>query len=186
MAEIKSTLDIVMEKTKNMTQTDDDRASQKRKDRKNQAKSLMLKIVDGMLVLERLDDQIKEVAGEDAPAVRAALYEILLENVAIDHDNSVLIEAINILSPDSDDIIEKIGAVLQEYNHGLSGLMDSFGDRAREALHKKGISGPAIQPKVESDPAFGSAREELKERYQQRLGQTKAKWLQAYLAANSG
>ena len=54
MGEIKSTLDLVLEKTKNLTLSSEEKAEQKQKEIENRIKGMMQKYQDGVLFSEQL------------------------------------------------------------------------------------------------------------------------------------
>ena len=58
MGEIKSTLDIIMEKTKGMTMSDEEKRELKKKELSDRLKGLIQKFLDGILTYEDLKGEI--------------------------------------------------------------------------------------------------------------------------------
>jgi Rad3-related DNA helicase len=66
MAEIKSTLDLVLEKTRNLKMTEEEKTKQKQAELKGKLKGLIQQYLDGLVYLESACSNIRELAGDQA------------------------------------------------------------------------------------------------------------------------
>ena len=96
MGEIKSTLDLVLEKTKNLTLSSEEKEEQKQKEIENRIKGMMQKYQDGMLSKNQLKTD----------------YEILKKDYNMSLNNTMIIEITKRIEPDRDN--QPLLEVLQE------------------------------------------------------------------------
>ena len=86
MAEIKSTLDIIMERTKNLTMTEKERKAYQRKEWEGKAKGWVQKHQDGIIETDTLKSNfVTEV--RNYPELRQILKAELLEQIKLYGDN---------------------------------------------------------------------------------------------------
>ena len=77
MAEIKSTLDIIMERTKNLTMTDEEKASFRRKEAEGKVKGWIQKYQDGAIGLDKLKSDFKKEQAEYPEALHILKSQLL-------------------------------------------------------------------------------------------------------------
>ena len=95
MGEIKSTLDIVMEKTRHLTLSQEERAEQKRNEVINRLKGMIQKYNDRKLTKEELPeklDRLKETHGINTVDM---LMHLLLDGLALGRSNASEMELLN-------------------------------------------------------------------------------------------
>ncbi len=90
MAEIKSTLDIIMERTKNLTMTDKEKASFRRKETEGKVKGWIQKYQDGAIGLDTLKSDFEKERTE-YPEVRQILKSQLLDCLRLTGDNGKIL-----------------------------------------------------------------------------------------------
>jgi hypothetical protein len=86
MAEIKSTLDIIMEKTKNLDMTEDEKKAFQRKEWEGKARGWVQKHLDGIIESDTLMSNF-ETEKKRYPELQQILKTELLENIKLDGDN---------------------------------------------------------------------------------------------------
>ena len=86
MGEIKSTLDLVLEKTKNLTLSSEEKETQKQKEIENHIKGMVQKYQDGILSQNQLITD----------------YELLKKDYTISQNNSLIVEITKRIDPDQD------------------------------------------------------------------------------------
>ena len=172
MGEIKSTLDLVMEKTRNLTLSDEEKQAQKHKETKNRIKGLMQKLQDGLLTKIQL---VKE-------------YEILKKDAGVSGDNLLVDEVFTRLDPDRDN--EILLAVLEEccdlnpalFRAALNDHREACDQAARirseqlkaRLAQKHSIGGSAVVPNLDVDDEWRSETEDLQRRLKNRLNQLRS------------
>jgi hypothetical protein len=164
MAEIKSTLDLVMERTRNMVQSDEDRARERAREVENQARGMLLALTEGRMFV----DELPEVLTEDE--VRRALMRVMVQDIDPGKDNETLLDALGKVIPaERQEDFERMAASLSEYDEKRKEIAREALDRAGRALEKSGIRGSAVHPNLTVDPSYADALDKLKTSSRARL-----------------
>jgi hypothetical protein len=162
MAEIKSTLDIIMEKTRGMTLTDEEKRKFKEDEIAKEVKGLIQRFVDGFLELEKVQEEIAKVPMDRREPFLAALRQELLERIDPETDNEPVLglmeKSLGIdVSPLRRKIITFKDHVEAERRRKESAYV--------EDLRGQGISGSAVVPNIQADPGWAAYVAQEKERF---------------------
>jgi hypothetical protein len=147
MAEIKSTLDIIMERTKNLTMTDKEKASFKRKEAEGKVKGWIQKYQDGIVELDALRSEFtKEIT--DYPDARQIFKAQLLDCLRLTGDNGRILRLFeDILGINTNPIKNTIQSLKQEMEILRMERMAAV----RDDLRGKKISGSSVVPNPDRD-----------------------------------
>ena len=167
MGEIKSTLDLVLEKTKHLSQSSEEKQAQIQKDIENRINGMLQKYLDGLFSLTQLQRD----------------YEALKAEFDLSENNVLAGEVINRLDPGLDNL--DLFEVLEHVCHlDYSGLADVIRDHQaghhaaaqsrmaalKEDLAKKyTISGSAVVPNLEADDKWHLEVQELHSGFEEGL-----------------
>jgi hypothetical protein len=162
MGEIKSTLDIVMEKTKHLTLTDEERTAQKRDEMTNTIRGLIQRCLDGSIDVSKMKNEIEAFAGDRRDDAMALLIDLCVKGFHLLKDNGVLIQ-----------ILEEVGQLNPTpFQQVLSSFEDEMKDghhkarvRISHALKEKGISGSAVVPNVNADQEWQNELSRMENRF---------------------
>lgn len=172
MGEIKSTLDLVMEKTKHLTQSQEEREQQKLQEVRQRIRGLIQKYQDSLLDQERfalaLDKMIKtyDVIANDI------LLNELLEDLDVNRDNkpqlALLKDICNMditgLESVYDGYMDELKLMTQERNQVLK----------NDLAEKRSIAGSAVVPNVEMDKIWQANVVKINNQFSQLLIREKA------------
>ena len=151
MGEIKSTLDIIMEKTKGLTLSAEEKEALKREERAKKIRGWVGRYLDDTATLEDVRRQLKEFL-EDKTAgglLRAELVAYLHP----EGDNGKVFRMMKeLLNLRTEPLEEKIDSFLKEL---ISMRVASLKDLGAK-LARSGISGSAVLPNVAGDPEWDS------------------------------
>lgn len=165
MAKIKSTLDIVMERTRNLSLTDEEKTVIHRKELDDKVRGWVQMLVDHKYTVSNLESAYLEELSH-SPGVKDVLRRELLEHIDPDTDNASILDAWrDILNLDDGFISEAVVS----YRTQTDQSMREYRERIREELVRSGISGSAVIPNVLSSPEWEAARKIMKERFMQAL-----------------
>ena len=166
MAEIKSTLELVMERTSHLSMSEEDKRKQAAKEFKEAVNRLALKYLDGQIDLDRFRAEFSRLkAGPSGKAEAAAEIGRRIDPAA---DNSLVLDLIKHgLGYD----ISDIEAVLKDFREKLHSVNDQAVERIRADLLKKGISGSAVVPNLETDKDHAGRIEEMLEALSEELAE---------------
>lgn len=151
MGEIKSTLDLVMERTRHLSLSAEEKETQRREAFAKRLQGLLQQYADDALSVDEVRERIADlqsemdISGPEQPA------EAVILRVDPDQDNDRWLALLEHLAPD---VSRPLGEILEAYEGEQAALLDSgrqlFGDRlARE----DGITGSAVVPNPNKDPA---------------------------------
>lgn len=177
MGEIKSTLDLVMEKTKNLSLSDEERQGQKNKEIESRIRGLLQKLLDRVLTVDKLKSEYQKLQKDYDLPDNAALIKEICGQIEFSKDNHALFE---LLSQFKVADIEGIIRVLDEFDDAI----DTAARKRSEILKDKlaetyFISGPAVVPNLEADKTWQEQAGEIRTKFERLLDQAKAKLLSA-------
>jgi hypothetical protein len=167
MGEIKSTLDLVMEKTRHLTLSQEEKEEQKHIEVNKRLKGLLQKYQDNLLKKEDLEKELDSLKKAYDLKVDKMLSRMLLDSFKLGHKNESLFELLN----------EICGLDIS----GLETLFHDFQDavgfasekRIKEVkadlAEKRFISGSAVVPNLETDNELILTVKEIKDKFDQIL-----------------
>ena len=166
MAEIKSTLDIIMEKAKKFSVTEEEKQGFKRQELEGKIKGLVQKVVDGVMDPERFQVEVVAFQAKEKDLVHRILQEEIVARIELGANNEALLRILeNIAGPASAAVRE----VLAEFEKKAEKEKESCRRTLVENLKEKGISGSALLPNLDADPEWIRARSEAKGQLQEEI-----------------
>jgi hypothetical protein len=151
MAEIKSTLDIIMEKTKGLSLSAEEKEALKREETAKKIRVWVRRFLDDEATLEGVRRELKEVL-EDKTA-GSLLRAELVAYLHPEGDNGKVFQMMKeLLNLRTEPLEEKIAAFLKD----LIAMRVVRLKHLEEKLARSGISGSAVLPNVAGDPEWES------------------------------
>jgi hypothetical protein len=123
MGEIKSTLELVMERTRHLSLSDEDRARQQKADFDNRLRGLLQQYADGVLTIDALKDRIACLRTELDVIDRRALVAGVVSRIDPDQDNRRWLDLLGVTDP--------------ALGHHLEKILFDYSCRKGETLQKK-------------------------------------------------
>jgi hypothetical protein len=161
MAEIKSTIDLIMERTKNLSANREEREIYQRRERKKHIRGLVQRLLDYSLTLDDVKDELaKEKKNGQEAEWMAFLREALAGHVDPEADNERLFGIITELAGTRND---RLHETLLDFQTESLGWKTGLLERQNKALEAKGVSGSAVVPNPEADPQWKALMGEAKE-----------------------
>jgi hypothetical protein len=165
MAKIKSTLDLVMERTKNISITQEEKDALHKKEWTEKTMSWVRKVLDRKMTLAELKSSLTKGAAT-YPDIRGILKQELVAHIEPDEDNTVVFDALQ----------EVLKADVQPYENLISDFQNRLAisyaenlDRAKSALKMQGISGTSVVPNLAGDEIWAAAYQKLKSELTDRI-----------------
>ena len=171
MSEIKSTLDIVLEKTKHLTLSKDEKQAQKKKEARKRLAGLLQKYQDRILDIDRLKDDLNALKEfYDFIDTRALVREIL-SRIKLDNDNTLFMTILDDLCPADSDGLK---SVLSEYKKTVRLRRDQRSDQIIDNLSRDyHISGSAVVPNLAVDDEWAADLQTINMDYNRLLSREK-------------
>jgi hypothetical protein len=147
MAEIKSTLDLIMERTKDLTMTVDEKKALQRKEWEGRVKGWVQKYIGGTMPLEDLKIQVESCQSkiQDLPDIIKAE---VVQHIHPENDNAPLLQ---LLEEALDTSAKPIVDLMTRFQDTLNANMISRRDIVKKALEQKKVYGSAVIPNVDHD-----------------------------------
>ncbi len=176
MGEIKSTLDLVMEKTKNLNLSDEEREQQKNTEIKNRLRGLVQKFQDNILDTDNFRSDYQKLKKEYGLTNNRQLLEEICSQILPGGDNHALFD---LLAEFKVTNFERLTSVLEEFQTVLDTAAGQRHKILKDQLTKTYfISGSAVVPNLENDTEWRQASEKIKLKYTRLLDAEKSKMLE--------
>jgi len=166
MAEIRSTLDIIMEKAKTLTVTDEDKKEFAQKEIRGRVRGLFQKYLDGILSTQQFKAEMASFDKDRRPFAEKELLAECLGAMTVAGDNQPLFEMLDqFLGWDIKPVLDLIDGFQEQ-------LDEERGKRtlARiQALKAWGVSGSAVKANLEADSSWRDYLSDIQEIFQEKL-----------------
>ncbi len=158
MSEIRSTIDIMMERTRGMSLSQEEKEQVRREEFKKRARGLRLRLLESPSMTEEILSSLNGESDEDRTLLMSLLREELVETVPLDETAFTHLELLGKLP-----LAGSHAAVLTEMTAFLKSRMKSRAQdrekiltREKKRLATFGISGTAVMPKLPQEPLIPS------------------------------
>ncbi|HAY38275.1 MAG TPA: hypothetical protein DCY53_02375 [Desulfobacteraceae bacterium] len=172
MGEIKSTLDLVMEKTRHLTLSQEEKEAQNRIEVNKRLQGLLQKYQDNLLRKENLNKELDNLKIAYNLNVDEMLADLLLNSLKIGRDNTVFLELLNEIFGLN---LSGIETIFQNFKATVKSATKKRVDQIKTDLSvKRFISGSAVIPNLESDSEWLSMLGHIMDGFDQTLNKEKA------------
>jgi hypothetical protein len=177
VAEIKSTLELAMERTKKMTISEEEREEIKQKEVFQKATGLFHRYTDGSLSLNEVEKEIGRLEERVKTVVKEILLSKWLEALSLNSENEKPLRGIESLRGQTvDPLKEKLDDLLSRYREEKGKVKEKVGNQWVEALKREGIYGSAVDPSIETSEAWKEEIRKLDQQYGIELEEIKEGW----------
>lgn len=166
MGEIRSTFDIIMEKTRGLTMSDEEKKAFKEQEMARKVKGLIQKFLDGILDMDQLRVKVAGLADKGGDMVKRLIREESISRIELGGNNEPLLGALEEIT-ESDD--KSLREVLKEFEQSLEREKVSREKGLKKTLEKQGISGSAVVPNINADAEWSRYVSEMREEFKERL-----------------
>ena len=166
MGEIKSTLDIIMERAKGLTVTEEEKETFQRKEVAGKVRGLLQKFLDALLDRDGFGKEWDLFEDEQKRMAREALIAECLARMEPDADNTLLLEILEHVESVS---LNPLRDLLMKFHKELEKEKSRREEALRNELKEKGISGSAVIPNIMADPVWTEYLSERREAFHARL-----------------
>jgi len=166
LGEIKSTLDLVFEKTRNLTLSDEEKLSLAHEELDKKVQGLCNRYLDNFFPVSHLKDEMEKIASNDRELAYNFLKKYLLACFDLDSDNSLIVSALSeVASCD----IGSLKNLQKEYNSEKENTKKAVTEKSLLALQESGVSGSAVVVNLDNIPEWNEFLKTLRKKYQERL-----------------
>ncbi len=163
MAEIKSTLDLVMERTRNLTMTDEEKQEQALADFRTAVSGLIWKYADEILSPDQFRDELNHLEQTSEVRDMGVVLDEIAKRLHPDQDNQRLLRLVDeVCGVDA----TPIESALDNYAQTIaSRSLERIEDLKRILLDSFGISGSAVLPNLDADSDWTVERQSIRESF---------------------
>jgi hypothetical protein len=174
MGEIKSTLELAMERTKKFAISEKEKEEFKQKEVLQKATSLFHRYREGGLSLNEILKQIERMEKKTATTVKELLLSQWIDALSLDNDDERTLKGIESLKQQSiDEVKQKFHHLLSQYQDEKAKLRERVRVQFAGALRRDGIYGSAVEPKFEGGELWKKENEKLDHSYKMKLEEIK-------------
>jgi hypothetical protein len=173
MGEIKSTLELVMERTKKFAISEKEKEEMKQKEVLQKATGLFHRYREGHLSLNEILKQIEKMEKKIAITVRESLLSQWIDALSLDDDERILKGIESLKRRSIDEVKQKFHSLLSQYLSEKEKVKEKVRAQFTEALRKDGIYGSAVEPKLEGGELWKKENEKLDHSYGVKLEEIK-------------
>jgi hypothetical protein len=166
MGEIRSTLDIIMEKTKGLTMSEEEKKALKEQEMSGKVKGLIQQYLDGILDMDKLKIEVVNLAEPDEDMVKRMIRRESMPRIGLEKNNEPILA---LLRETTGIDAEAIRGELKRFENKLEQERIRRKKGLIKALEVKGISGTAVIPNIKTDPEWDRYVSGLKKGLQDQL-----------------
>ena len=171
MGEIKSTLDLVMEKTKHLSLSHEERQEQKNIEIASRIRGLLQKYQDQVLTVDRFKSGYQKLQKDYDLSENAHLIKEIGGQIELGQDNQALFE---LLSQFKTVDIEGIVSVLHDFESVIDAAAQERSKILQNQLAEEHfICGSAVVPNLDIDKAWREKAREIRAKFEEKLDRQK-------------
>jgi hypothetical protein len=165
MAKIKSTLDLVMERTKNLAMSREDREALQRKEWEDKARGWAQMLLDQKITIDELMKEFT-VGSSCYSALAEILHVELTRHLDPDGDNGIILKALTeVLGLE----VKPFTDFINDYHARYGLYRQEYQGRLLSELKARGVSGTALVPNIDHDEVWQGFVKGLKDRFRQKI-----------------
>jgi hypothetical protein len=174
MGEIKSTLELAIERTKKFAVSDKEREEMKQKEVLQKAASLFHRYRDGLLSLNEILKQLDKMEKTAATTVKELLLSQWIDALSLDDEEEKIFRAVELLEHRNiDEARQEFRSLLSRYQTEKDKVKEKARLQLIEDLRKDGICGSAVEPKLGGNELWEKENEALRHSFKIALDKIK-------------
>ncbi len=174
MGEIKSTLELAMERTKRFAVSEKEKNEMKQKEVLQKATRLFHRYREGNLSLNDIRKEMEKMERKAALTVRESLLSYWIDALSLDDENDRILKGVESLAGKNiAEARQRLGLLLSQYHDEKEEIRKKAGAQLIEALRKDGIWGSAVEPNLEGSELWKKENETLDRSYSIKLDEIK-------------
>ncbi|MCX7857034.1 MAG: hypothetical protein N2513_03490 [Deltaproteobacteria bacterium] len=171
MAEIKSSIEIAMEKTKHLIMSEEEKKEQEKRDLENKIRALLRRLKEKFI---EKDDVVKEFNSLRDNNQKRIFVKVALDELSLAEENEEIISVLALIDKDIKLKADTgLKAMKKAFNEELEKREMIMKERIREKLMKMGLQGDALTINVEAWEEWSEAITEVNGIFTRRLEEWK-------------
>jgi hypothetical protein len=174
VGEIKSTLELAMERTRKFAISEKEKEEMKQKEVLQKATGLFHRYREGNLSLNDILKQIGKMEKKTASTVKEFLLSQWIDALSLDDGEERILKGIESLGQRNiEEVKQTFHHLVSQYQEEKEKVKEKVKAQRREVLREDGITGSAVEPKLEGDELWKKENEKLDHSYEMTLDEIK-------------
>jgi hypothetical protein len=169
MAEIKSAIELAMEKTAGFHLSREEKEKLRDEEVQGKAQGFILRFLEGDLHFPEVEKELAKYAPEERARLEQLMIQALIQAIHLDAENDLIFQGLERLHPESGRGIKKIRTLTKDYQRRRKQESEKIQADLRLQLERQGISGSAVLPKAEGSPELESLLAAMKPPFEKQL-----------------
>jgi hypothetical protein len=169
MAEIKSAVELAMERTKGLRLSDDEMEKLKEEEIQSKAHGLVNRYLEVDFHLREVERELEKSDPPQRQYLKTLFIRYLSEAIDLDRDNDLIFQGIESFREESKPSLRKLKALIQKYQERKGKELIKTEKQFLANLERLGISGSAVQARVEGSPEWEEALAGFKPGFEEEL-----------------
>ncbi len=167
MAEIKSTLDLVLEKTRHLTLSEEEKRQQKNMEARNRLAGLLQRYQDSILDINKLGEELDRLVQAGDGPDESMVRDEVMERIELGRDNRHWLQLLQARYRLDTSGVQKME---EGFRHAVEEAAGRREAEIRAELERdRHISGSAVAPHLDADHNWGTVRQAIAADFQPRL-----------------
>jgi hypothetical protein len=158
-----------MEKTKGLRLSHEEKEKLKEEELHSKAHSLVIRFLEVDFHLREVEKDLAKYHPEQRAHMEKLILHYLYEAIDLDRDNDLIFQGIEAFQKGSKNTIKKIRELIEGYRQRQEKEYKQTEKDLLEKLERQGISGSAVQPKIEGSQEWQDALGKFKQPFEDRL-----------------
>lgn len=174
MAEIKSTLELALERSRKFVLSKEDKEKIRQKEIEEKISRFFYRFGEGRLHLHEIEREIGQMGKEAGEAIKEGLLNRWIEALSLEDGSEKILRGIEwVKHRPIDEVKQEFQELLAQFQSEKERIKQEVRIQLLEGLRREGFSGDAIEPNLEASDLWRRASAELNQTYQHRLEEIK-------------
>jgi DNA-binding transcriptional MerR regulator len=169
MGKIKSAVELAMEKTQGLRLSSEEKEKLKEEEWHSKAHGLVNRFLAADFHLKEVQKELGKYPPEPREHLEKLMLHDLREAIQLDQTNDLIFQGIEALQQKSEKTIKEIRELMEDYRNRKEKEDKQTKKGLLKKLERQGISGSAVQPKVEGSKEWEEALARFKPPFERRL-----------------
>jgi len=169
VGEIKSAVELAMEKTKGMVLSREEKEKLKEEELHSRAQGLVNRFLEVDFHLKEVEKELAKYDPGQRERMEKLMLHYLCEAIGLDRDNDLIFQGIEAFEKKSQNTIKKIRELIEGYRQRQEKERKQAEKVLLKKLERQGISGSAVQPRIEGSQEWQQAVKKFKQPFEDQL-----------------
>ncbi|KPJ78735.1 MAG: hypothetical protein AMJ54_02060 [Deltaproteobacteria bacterium SG8_13] len=167
MGEIKSTLDLVLEKTRHLTLSEEEKHQQKHKDARNRLAGLLQRYQDGKLDVRKMGEELDRLVQADSGPDESMVRDEIMGRIELGSENG---QWLALLQTRYRCDISAVQSVEEDFRHTAEAAAERRKEQIKTQFEQvRRISGSAVVPNLNADRSWIAEQQSMMADFSRRL-----------------